>query len=359
MTSTIRTGIPGAAYTAATAGTQETGARALTQSAVSSSGFGPSFAAGEPVGVSFPALGTTASLLVSDPQALECGHALLADELAAIDLACSRFRSDSELTRLNRAQGRPAQISALLTEALNVAIEAARDTDGDVDPTCGAALIELGYDRDFAEMTRNGPHPRPAVTARTVPGWRKVELDRTRNVARVPSGLLLDLGATAKALAADRAAARIHAAVGCGVLVNLGGDIAVAGQAPDGGWRVRVIDDEDAEGRVPQQAVSIAVGGIATSSTGVRAWHNGAEDVHHIVSPATGRSAEPYWLTATVAGATCVAANTASTAAIVRGPRAVAWLERLGMPARLVRPDGTITYTGPWPRPEPATGNGS
>ena len=316
---------------------------------------------GEPVGVSFSALGTSASLLVAAPQALEHGRSLLEDELAAIDLSCSRFRADSELARLNRAQGRPMRISALFAEALDVALEAARDTDGDVDPTCGAALIELGYDRDFAELARNGARAGagPAVTARAVPGWRKVELDRSRNLARVPSGLVLELGATAKALAADRAAARIHDAVGCSVLVNLGGDIAVAGQAPQGGWRVRVIDDEKAAGPVPQQAVAIAVGGLATSSTSVRAWCRGSQDVHHIISPATGRSAEPYWLTATVAGASCVAANTASTAAIVRGPRAVAWLERLGMPARLVRPDGTVTYTGPWPRPAATTGNGS
>ncbi|HEV3169641.1 MAG TPA: FAD:protein FMN transferase [Actinocrinis sp.] len=320
---------------------------------------GPS--AGATPQVSFRALGTTASLLVDCPAALERGRALLEEELAAIDLACSRFRPDSELTRVNHAPGRPVRISALLTQALAVALEAAAATDGDVDPTCGGALIDLGYDRDFAAVAsgdaRGGKHG--VVTARAIPGWRKVELDRRENLVRVPSGVVLDLGATAKALAADRAAARIHAAVGCGVLVNLGGDIAVAGQAPDGGWRVRVIDDEDAAGRVPQQAVAVTVGGLATSSTGVRVWRRGPENVHHIVSPATGRSAEPYWQTVTVAGDTCVAANIASTAAIVRGPGAVAWLEALGMPARLVRPDGATTYTGPWPRPDAATGNGS
>jgi FAD:protein FMN transferase len=321
--------------------------------------------AGEASQVSFRALGTTASLLVDSPAALDHGRALLEEELAAIDSACSRFRDDSELSRVNRAHGRPVRISALFTEALAVALEAAAATGGDVDPTCGGALVDLGYDRDFAAVaarsTRSGRRGGTAgvVTARAIPGWRKVELDRAENLVRVPSGLVLDLGATAKALAADRAAARIHAAVGCGVLVNLGGDIAVAGDAPAGGWRVRVIDDEDAAGCVPEQAVAIAVGGLATSSTGVRVWRRGAETVHHIISPATGRSAAPYWQTVTVAGETCVAANTASTAAIVRGPKAVPWLEELGMPARLVRPDGATTFTGPWPRPDGATGNGS
>jgi len=321
--------------------------------------------AGETPQVSFRALGTTASLLVDSPAALERGRALLEAELAAIDLACSRFRGDSELTRVNQAHGRPVRISTLLTEALAVALGAAEASDGDVDPTCGGALIELGYDRDFADIGAwDAPggtrHDKPGVvTARAIPGWRRVELDLETNVVRVPSGVVLDLGATAKALAADRAAARIHAAVGCGVLVNLGGDIAVAGEAPDGGWRVRVIDDEDAAGQVPEQAVAVSAGGLATSSTGVRVWRRGPETVHHIISPATGRSAEPYWQTVTVAGATCVAANIASTAAIVRGPQAVPWLEELGMPARLVRSGGATTYTGPWPRPDAATGNGS
>jgi thiamine biosynthesis lipoprotein len=184
-----------------------------------------------------------------------------------------------------------------------------------------------------------------------------VELDREQRTVRVPLGVVLDLGATAKALAADRAADRIHRATGCGVLVNLGGDIAVAGRVPDGGWRVRVTDDEDRAGP-PEQNVAIHEGGLATSSTGVRSWRRGSQTAHHIVSPASGLSAPPYWRTVTVAGATCVAANTASTAAIVRGPGAVRWLEELALPARLVRADGCTTYTGPWPRPDGTTGYG-
>lgn len=308
-------------------------------------------------GTSFRALGTCASVLVTAASRLEQARGLLEAELAAVDLACSRFRDDSELVRVNSAQGRPVRIGGLLGTALAVALDAAAVTDGDVDPTCGAALIDLGYDRDFGEVARDGA--RRVVTARAVPGWQKVELDRAANVVRVPAGIVLDLGATAKALAADIAAVRIHRAVDCGVLVNLGGDIAVAGDAPVGGWRVRVTDDEDAVGAVPEEVVAITVGGIATSSTGVRVWRRGAETVHHIISPASGHSAEPYWRTVTVAGATCVAANTASTAAIVRGADAVPWLDRLGMPARLVRPDGAVTYTGPWPRPDHVSGIGS
>jgi thiamine biosynthesis lipoprotein len=101
----------------------------------------------------------------------------------------------------------------------------------------------------------------------------------------------------------------------------------------------------------PAQAVSIEAGGLATSSPSVRAWRQGAETMHHIVQPRTGQPAEIYWAAATVAAATCVDANTASTASVIRGPAAVAWLNALSLPARLARPDGTVVTTGGWPRP--------
>ena len=100
-----------------------------------------------------------------------------------------------------------------------------------MDPTCGQSLVRLGYDRDFAQARRHtGPLRQPPMPAG---GWRRVRLDPDRPEVRVPAGVALDLGATAKALAADRAAAAIQAATGCGVLVNLGGDLRVAGDPPD------------------------------------------------------------------------------------------------------------------------------
>jgi FAD:protein FMN transferase len=126
-------------------------------------------------------------------------------------------------------QGAPGPGQPLLGEALTVALAAARLTDGDVDPTCGTSLVRLGYDRDFARARRHTSTLRePAAPA---PGWLSVEFDQALGEVRVPTGTVLDLGATAKALAADRAATAIAAEVGCGVLVNLGGDIRVAGPA--------------------------------------------------------------------------------------------------------------------------------
>jgi thiamine biosynthesis lipoprotein len=269
-------------------------------------------------------------------------------ELEAIDRSCSRFREDSELTMVNRAGGRRTAVGPLLVEALLAALRAARLTDGDVDPTIGEALVLAGYDRDFASV-RSSPHRLKAIRA---PGWRVVDVDAAAGTVRVPAGVVLDLGATAKALAADRAARAAAHAAGCGVLVNLGGDLATAGQTPPGGWNVRVTHDHAAPLDAPGETVLVTTGALATSSTTVRRWRRGAETIHHILDPATGEPAAGPWQTVSVAAATCVDANTAATAAIVRGEDAVDWLRQLGLPARLWRADGSVERVAGWPAPE-------
>ena len=296
------------------------------------------------------AFGTFVTLLTTEAVALERAHALLTEELLAVDAACSRFRRDAELWRVNHAKGRPVRVSPLLGEALTVALAAARLTDGDVDPTCGTSLVRLGYDRDFARARRHTSTLRqPASPA---PGWRSVEFDPALGQVRVPAGTVLDLGATAKALAADRAATAIAAALGCGVLVNLGGDIRVAGPAPGDGWGVGIADDvsfDGGPGASGDHAVMIHTGALATSGTAVRSWRRGSVQLHHIIAPATGLPARSCWRAVSVAAATCVDANTASTAAILRSERATAWLAGLGLPARLVRHDGTTVTVAGWP----------
>jgi thiamine biosynthesis lipoprotein ApbE len=309
---------------------------------------------------SWQALGTGVQLTVTDAAQLAAARGILEDDLAAVDLACSRFRPDSEIVALDRAMagpggagGRPAgpaRVSPLLAEAVAVALRAAWLTDGDVDPTVGAAMNAVGYDRDFSLVPREGPAVK--LTVRTIPSWRQVELDERARLLRVPPGVRLDLGATAKAWAADRSAARIAAALGCGVLVSLGGDVAVGGQPPAGGWRIRV---QDISGRPedppagPAAVVAIQAGGLATSSTAVRRWRRGGDILHHILDPRTGLPAAPVWRTVSVAAATCTDANIASTAGIIRGRAAPAWLTGLGLPARLVDEAGHVHTIGGWP----------
>jgi thiamine biosynthesis lipoprotein len=169
-------------------------------------------------------------------------------------------------------------------------------------------------------------------------------------------GVHLDLGATAKAWAADRAAAAAARANGCGVLVSLGGDIATSGPAPECGWRIRVTDDHRSDPSAPGQTVHIHSGGLATSSTAVRRWSHNGLSMHHIIDPATGTSVRTRWRTVSVAAARCTDANIATTAALVRGDSAPAWLEGLGLPARLLDWNERITTVGDWPA-EPFAGH--
>jgi thiamine biosynthesis lipoprotein len=288
--------------------------------------------------------------VVADTAALPAAHAAVERELAAIDEACSRFRPDAELVGLNARAGRPVRVSPLLFEAVAVALRAARLTAGAVDPTVGASLEAAGYDRDLAAIAEDGP----ALRALPAPGWRTVRVDETCRTVEILAGTRLDLGATAKALAADRAAAAAsEAAGGAGVLVSLGGDIALAGAAPAAGWPVALADDHAAP---PPGAPVVALrsGGLATSTTTLRRWRRGGREVHHILDPATGEPCPVHWRTATVAAPTCVDANVASTAAIVLGPHAQRWLARAGLPARLVAADGRVVALGGWAPEEAA-----
>jgi thiamine biosynthesis lipoprotein len=292
--------------------------------------------------IGFPALGTTAQLTLADERHADEAEALMRRRLAEIDRAASRFRPDSELMLLQAMPGTARRISSLLSGAVHAALAAARDTGGLVDPTVGAAIRSAGYDRDFAVVRRGDAAP--GADSRPAPGWTGVLFDPHRRLLGIPAGVELDLGATAKALVADRLARELGLHTGGGVLVNLGGDIAVAGPH---GWDIGIADDHTAT--EPEQVVRIDRGGIATSSTAVRRWRAGGRERHHIIDPSTGEPAQSPWRTVTVAARSCLAANTASTAAIVMGERAPAWLSERGVSARLVAHDGAVIRTGGWP----------
>jgi thiamine biosynthesis lipoprotein len=342
---------------------------------------------------SWQALGTSVELALSDGNvpagaSLADARAIVERQLDEVDCACSRFRADSELMRLNARSGRAVQIGPLLLEAIDVALRAAELTGGDVDPTIGGALLLAGYDQDWELLTlesspdealtdggqeddsinvqqekdergaqldqrgalleRDSPcttHVRATMRA----GWKSVVLNRDRTTLRIPVGVKLDLGATAKAWATDRAAEAVYEATGRGVLLSLGGDISTAGPSPAGGWRIHVTDDHRSAPDAPGQTISIASGGLATSSTTVRRWRHEGRAMHHIIDPSTGVPVAEVWRTVSVAAANCTDANIAATAAIVRGERAVEWLSELGLPARLVARDGSVLTVGSWP----------
>ncbi|MGH9088963.1 MAG: FAD:protein FMN transferase [Acidimicrobiales bacterium] len=295
----------------------------------------------------FRAIGTTALVAVTDPFAADTAAAILRAELQSLDEACSRFRPDSELAEVQRRAGTPVPVSDLLFEVVDTACDVARITEGAVDPTVGRALEALGYDRDFGLLgdgePRLGQAPLPA------PGWWTIDLDRRRRTITVPPGVHVDVGSSAKAFAADRAAWLVAEETGTGVLVSLGGDVATAGPAPDEGWPIGIARDAGAPVHAVDQVVAIPYGGLASSSPGVRSWRSGGRCRHHIVDPRTGDCAPCDWVLVSATAPTCVEANAMTTAAIVWGDQAVRRLVDAGHPARLVAADGEVVTLNGWP----------
>jgi len=321
---------------------------------------------------SWKALGTSVLVLTTRDDRLESATTAVRQVLEDVDAAYSRFREDSELTHLNASPGRAIHVSSLLATAIDAALRAARISYGAVDPTIGHAIRVAGYDDDFSRIAAGGPHPalprergreidsgergrQMKLRAWHVPGWQAIRLDRGSRTVWLPQGVELDLGSTGKALAADLAATAAMAAAGeGGVLVSLGGDIGTAGESPSGGWRILVAEDSRVKPSGDGDVICVPAGGVATSSTTVRRWSRGGVILHHIIDPQTSLPTSGPFRTVTVVAGTCLDANIASTAAIVRGEAAIDWLTSCRLPARLVENDGTIHYIGPWPDPTSA-----
>lgn len=285
---------------------------------------------------------TTARIVVTRAAELEHARAIADRILSGVDAACSRFRPDSELARITPALDRGVQVSPLLAMLVSHALRAAELTDGDVDPTLGRALDAVGYDRDI-RLIEDSDSILKAIAAPR-PGWRSARLEG--NTLRLPTGLAFDLGATAKAVAADLVAEAVFRETGSGVLVSLGGDIATAGPGPAGGWTVLVQDLDDD----PASTVRLFDGfALATSSTQRRRWRRGDRQVHHVLDPRTGLPAPAVWRTVSVCAGSCLLANAMTTASIVRGASAPEWLASLGVAARLVGDDGRVLTVGSWP----------
>jgi FAD:protein FMN transferase len=290
--------------------------------------------------------GTYVTLGMSAGASLQQGVLIATKILEEIDVACSRFRADSELVRANGRAGRPSVVGPLLAAAVTVAVAAARETDGLVDPTLGHALVAVGYDRDIALLPGAAGDPAGVPCPPRSGAWREVVIDRTgeENTLTVPVGCALDLGATGKAWASDLVARSVADATGSDVVLSLGGDVSVVGSTT---WPVEVTEVAGAAG--PSVTVPLAVGGLATSTVRARRWVRGGRQRHHLLDPRTGEPTDGVWRTVSAYGRTAVAANTASTASIVLGDDAWDWLVARGVAARLVAQDGGVHRTPGWP----------
>jgi FAD:protein FMN transferase len=262
--------------------------------------------------------------------------------LDAVDESCNRFRDDSELSRLNESHGATVPISATLELALEAAFRAAEVTGDLIDPTVLPALLALGYDRDFDELQGESALEHVAVPAM---GPSSIHLDRDAHTVMLDPPCRLDLGASAKALVVDLIADDV--AHSGGVVVELGGDVAVRGEGPEGPWAIAVSDTLLLNGREPR--ITLRHGGIATSSTATRTWRVGERTVNHIIDPRTGHCARGLYTTATVSASDCLLANAFATAALLWNEEASYHIAQAGWSARLVRRDGSLEFVGGWP----------
>jgi thiamine biosynthesis lipoprotein len=297
----------------------------------------------------WPLWSTTARVVVSgshrDPGLVAEARRITERVCADVDRAASRFRPDAEIHWVAANAGDWVLVSPLLAELVRVSLEAAQRTDGLVDPTVADAMQRLGYDRDISRLSPETSLSRAVrVVARRAAGWRSVRFDGHH--VQLPEGVSLDLGATAKAWAADESARQAADALGVGVLVSLGGDIATAGVARQGHWSILV---SDGPGQ-PEAHVALPAGhALATSSTISRTWRRGGQSMHHVLDPRTSLPAPTVWRTVSAAAPSCVQANTWTTAAIVRGQSAIPWLREHGVTARLVSAGGDVVRVGGWP----------
>lgn len=295
----------------------------------------------------FPAIGTTAGVHATEPGSFDEAVRTAGQWLDRLDRAASRFRPDSELRAINTRSAREpvtVLLSPLLGEVLDAAFLTAALTGGLVDPTVGAALLHAGYDDDL-DVVQNRDGWTMAGEPKPAPGWRHINYTPETRVLTLSAGTVLDFGSSAKAYAADCIAGLLAETLPGGFLIDLGGDIAVAGSVPEGGWQVGIEYDGD---RIAQ-VITLTNQALATSSTRHRVWASGSGTAHHIIDPQTGAPAERIWAEVTCLGATALEANAASTAAVIMGLGAPAWLRAHGIDARLHGMDGSTVMTGNWP----------
>jgi thiamine biosynthesis lipoprotein len=260
----------------------------------------------------------------------------------------SRFRADSELNQLNAQAGMPVPVSQDLMDVIMASLEAAKATEGLVDPTLKDAMLAIGYDRSFEKLSSGSSDissgPEHAITNNGA-GWWDIRCDPELGLVHLPAGVHLDLGGIGKGWAADRAVERLR--VQGPALVDAGGDIAV-NEPPhrSQGWPIAVTDPRNPDGE-PLAILKIVQGGVATSGRDFRRWTRDGVPQHHILDPQTRQPAETDVLAATVIAPSALEAEAAAKAVLIQGGRrGMAWLEsRPQLAGLLVAEDGSMSVS--------------
>lgn len=259
----------------------------------------------------------------------------------------SRFRSDSELSHLNRSAGRgEVKVSPLLRRVLGAALDAARQTGGVFDPTLLPHLRRAGYDRSFELLAQRECADPPPDTHSPTGGWQQIAIHPDRETVSLPAGVAVDLGGIAKGWTVDRASEILQA--WGPALVDAGGDIRAAGRPGGDCWPVAVADPFHPERDLLNLAMDDCA--LATSSIGKRSWQRNGERFHHLIDPRTGTAATGDLHTVTVLAGSAAQAEIAAKTALILGSAAGAeWLRAQGHAALMILRSGECRPIGPLP----------
>jgi thiamine biosynthesis lipoprotein len=269
-------------------------------------------------------MGTTAELMFDGPPTLA---PLAFDRLRELERSWSRFQPDSELNLLHQLPGQWVHVSHELFTALRWCARLHEETEGRFDPSVRTALEQWGYDRTFRDIDETAPSPDETVPA---PGLVGLELRRDDECVRLPHGLRIDLGGIGKGLAADLLAGELLGMGAHGAYVCMGGDIAVAGDVPDGGWRVPLHHPDTDE---PFDHFALRDGGLVMSTTQMRRWQRGdGATAHHLIDPSTGAPVDSDVAAVAVAAMSAARAEALAKAVVVCGSsKGVELLESFGV----------------------------
>jgi thiamine biosynthesis lipoprotein len=286
-------------------------------------------------------MGTDAHLVVvgGSPAALEAARR----RILLLERRWSRFRQDSEISRLNAAAGRAVIVSGETAELVAAAVEAWRWTGGLFDPTVLPFLVAAGYDRSFEQLPpdrRGGPADAPE---RRAPGCGRVVVNPGTGLVILPPGVALDIGGIAKGLAADWVTEQLLTEAS-GACVNVGGDVRVGGDPPSPeGWVVSV--EHPTDGRRELVRLALADGAVCTSSRARRRWNLDGREHHHLIDPSRGVPVRSPVVAATVVAGRARQAEVLCKAVMVGGwDRALPLLQGEGASAIAVREDGRVEH---------------
>ena len=297
-------------------------------------------------------MGTTAHVVVTEGVAGLADRAV--EHLEDLEARWSRFRPDSEISRLNERVGVPVLVSRSTYELVDHALEGRRLTAERFDPTLLDALCAAGYDRSFellgtvdAPPSVAGRHQAPARVHVQDP--EPIRLDPITGTVWLAPGVQFDPGGIGKGFAADVVVDFVLAEGARGALVNVGGDLRAEGMAPEGsGWVVAVTDPNHPDRIV--STVALEAGAVASTWRTKRTWTApDGSPRHHLIDPSTGLPA-----TTGLAGVTVLAgrgwqAEVLAKAAFLAGPSEGAGLLAADDAAGLLfADDGTVHEAGAW-----------